>query len=50
MLVDVGSRSWARVTRRSVEEMVLVPGSEVYALVKSVALDHYAGGFADKTR
>ncbi len=46
VLVDVGSRLWARVTRRSVDELGLEPGKEVYALVKSVALDHYAGGFA----
>ena len=50
VLVDVGSRLWARVTRRSVEELGLEPGKEVFALVKSVALDHYAGGFADETR
>jgi molybdate transport system ATP-binding protein len=47
VLVDVGSRLWARVTRRSVEELGLAPGREVYALVKSVALDHYAAGFGD---
>jgi len=47
VLVDVGSRLWARVTRRSVAELGLEPGREVYALVKSVALDHYSGGFAD---
>ena len=47
VLVDVGSPLWARVTRRSVEELGIEPGREVIALVKSVALDHYAGGFAD---
>ena len=47
VLVDVGSPLWARLTRRSVEELRLEPGREVFALVKSVALDHYAGGFAD---
>ncbi len=47
VLVDVGSRLWARVTRRSVEELGIEPGREVFALVKSVALDHYAGGFGD---
>ena len=50
VLVDVGSRLWARVTRRSVEELGIEPGKEVFALVKSVALDHYAGGFADDAR
>ena len=49
VLVDVGSPLWARLTRRSVEELGLEPGREVFALVKSVALDHYAGGFADDT-
>ena len=49
VLIDVGSRLWARVTRRSVEDLGLAPGREVYALIKSVALDHYAGGFAGET-
>jgi molybdate transport system ATP-binding protein len=36
----------ARVTRRSADDLGLVPGRAVYALVKSVAIDHRSVGYA----
>jgi molybdate transport system ATP-binding protein len=32
----------ARLTRRSVESLGLVPGRQVYAVIKSIAFDHQA--------
>jgi molybdate transport system ATP-binding protein len=32
----------ARLTRRSVETLALVPGKPVYAIIKSIAFDHHA--------
>ena len=32
----------ARLTRRSVESLGLVPGRRVYAVIKSIAFDHHA--------
>ena len=39
VLIDVGSVLSARLTRRSVRELGLAPGTEVYALIKSVAVE-----------
>ena len=39
-----GAALWARVTRRSLHELGLVPGSPVYALIKAVAIDRYSLG------
>ena len=39
-----GAALWARITRRSLHELGLVPGSEVYALIKAVAIDRYSLG------
>ncbi|MFQ5784706.1 MAG: molybdenum ABC transporter ATP-binding protein [Alphaproteobacteria bacterium] len=49
VLLDVGTPGtttplWARITRKSVDELGLVPGSSVYAFVKSVALDRHSMG------
>ncbi len=40
--LDIGAPLWARITRRSARELELAPGSEVYALIKSVAIDRGA--------
>jgi len=37
--LDVGAALWARITRRSAAELAIAPGREVYALIKSVAID-----------
>ena len=37
--VDIGARLTARITARSADALGLAPGKEVYALVKSVAVD-----------
>jgi molybdate transport system ATP-binding protein len=39
-----GAALWARITRRSLHELALAPGSEVYALIKAVAIDRYSLG------
>ncbi len=39
VVVDVGTPVWARITARSLDELKLAPGSNVFALVKSVAID-----------
>ncbi len=39
-----GAALWARVTRRSLEELGLAPGTAVYALIKAVAIDRYSLG------
>ncbi len=44
--LDIGVRLWARITRRSVHDLGLKPGREVYALVKSVAIDRHSLGLA----
>jgi len=45
--VQVGE-AWlvARLTRRSIHQLGLEPGQEVYALIKAVALDRHSFGFA----
>jgi molybdate transport system ATP-binding protein len=40
--LDIGAPLWSRITRRSARELGLVPGAEVYALIKSVAIDRGA--------
>ena len=42
VLIDVGSVISARLTRRSVRDLDLAPGREVYALIKSVAVERGA--------
>ena len=37
--VDIGTRLTARITARSADTLGLAPGTEVYALIKSVAVD-----------
>ena len=45
-----GSPLLARITRRSADELGLVPGREVWALVKSVALERRGAGAAAFSR
>lgn len=44
VMLDVGSRLWARVTRKSMHELGLAPGKEVYALIKAIAVDRQSVG------
>jgi molybdate transport system ATP-binding protein len=45
--IEVGRVSLlARLTRRSADDLELAPGRAVYALVKSVAIDHRSVGYA----
>ena len=49
VLVEIGgpdgtSPLWARITRKSVDRLGLAPGSAVYALIKSVALNRQSVG------
>ena len=44
-----GTPLWARVTRRSLAEMSLSPGTQVYALIKAVAIDRTSLGRAAGT-
>ena len=44
VLLDVGAPLWARIMRRSVDELELAPGRPVYALVKAVAVDRRSLG------
>ncbi|MCG8695418.1 MAG: molybdenum ABC transporter ATP-binding protein [Minwuiales bacterium] len=44
ILLDIGCPLWARVTRRSVDELGLAPGKSVFALVKAVAIDRHSVG------
>jgi molybdate transport system ATP-binding protein len=44
--IDVsGTALLARVTRRSVDDLALAPGKEVFALVKAVSLDRHSVGY-----
>ena len=50
--LDIGTAGhpvalWARVTARAVQELALTPGREVFALVKTVALDRTSYGRFD---
>jgi len=40
----VGAPLIARITRKSVHELALAPGKQVYALVKAVAIDRRSLG------
>jgi len=44
VLLDVGAPLWARIMRRSVNELALAPGRPVYALIKAVAVDRRSLG------
>ena len=44
VLLDVGAPLWARIMRKSVEDLRLVPGSPIYALIKAVAVDRRSLG------
>ena len=44
VLLDVGAPLWARIMRRSVDELELAPGRPVYALIKAVAVDRRSLG------
>ena len=44
VLLDVGAPLWARIMRRSVNELELSPGRPVYALIKAVAVDRRSLG------
>ena len=44
VLLDVGAPLWARIMRKSVEDLALAPGSPVYALIKAVAVDRRSLG------
>ena len=45
--LDIGVKLWARITARSAHELGLAPGKEIYALVKSVAIDRHSLGLAE---
>lgn len=42
--LDIGAPLWARITRKSVAEMGLVPGKKVHALIKAVSIDRRSAG------
>lgn len=44
VIVDVGTRLWARITRIAQERLALEPGKQVHALVKAVAIDRQSLG------
>ncbi len=44
VLVDVGAPVWARVTKLSAETLKLAPGQEIWALIKTVAIDRTSPG------
>ena len=44
-----GAALWARVTRRSLENLGLAPGTAVYALIKAAAIDRYSLGRSSGT-
>ena len=44
VLLDVGAPLWARIMRRSVDELELCAGRPVYALIKAVAVDRRSLG------
>jgi molybdate transport system ATP-binding protein len=48
ILVDIGGAAlWARITKRSLEEMKLAAGQTVYTMVKSVAAAQYVWNFKE---
>lgn len=50
VLLDVGQPLIARITRKSVHDLGLAPGSRVFALIKAVAIDRHSLGLADERR
>ena len=44
ILVDVGTPLWARVTRYTVRNLDLRPGSPVFVLIKAIAIDRHSLG------
>jgi molybdate transport system ATP-binding protein len=44
VIVDAGSRLWARITRPALDRLALEPGKPVHALVKAVAIDRQSLG------
>lgn len=44
VLIDVGSPLWARIMKRSIDDLALAPGKPVYALIKAVAVDQRSLG------
>ncbi len=44
VIVDIGPRIWARVTRMAARRLELTPGKPVFALVKAVAIDRQSFG------
>lgn len=44
VLIDVGAPVWARVTKLSAHSLKLAPGRQVWALIKSVAIDRTSPG------
>ena len=44
VLVDIGAKLWARITRKSASQLAIEPGAQVYALVKAVAVDRQSLG------
>ena len=49
VLIDIGDRLWARITRRSQVELAIEPGKKVFALVKAVAMDRNSLGGRGRT-
>lgn len=44
VMIDIGQPLWARITQKSVNDLGLMPGIEIHALVKSVAIDRQSLG------
>ena len=42
--LDIGVPLWARITRRSVDDLGIAPGKRVHALIKAVAIDRQSLG------
>ena len=48
--VDIGVPLWARITRRALHDLRIVPGGRVHALIKAVAIDHGSVGLRGHAR
>ena len=48
--VDIGVPLWARITRRALHDLAIVPGKPIYALIKAVAIDHGSLGLRGHAR
>jgi molybdate transport system ATP-binding protein len=44
VLIDIGSPLWARIMKRSIDDLGLSPGKPIYALIKAVAVDQRSLG------